>query len=93
MEGILLDKALTDRIEHIHISDFAGAYRQFFRLRPVQHPWEGHVDFVRFAELLKRIGYRNTVTVESSAVDTSDGSVDPGKLRDTLIYIRKLLDF
>ena len=93
MEGILLDRALAEKIEHVHISDFAGTYRQFFRLRPVQHPWEGHVDFDRFAGLLRFIGYRNTVTIESSVVDPADGSVDPEELRHTLIYIRQLLDF
>ncbi len=88
IEGILRDSALTERIEHVHISDFAGTYRQFKALRPILHPGEGSVDFKKTAELLKKAGYNGTVTLESPVVDGED--LDMAKLAATLAYIREI---
>ncbi len=87
IEGILHDSALTEKIEHVHISDFAGTYRQFRALRPILHPGEGSVDFVKTAGLLKNLGYDGTVTLESPVVDGED--LDMAKLAGTLRFIRE----
>lgn len=87
IEGILLDSAITEKIEHVHISDFAGTYRQFKALRPILHPGEGSVDFKKTAALLKKIGYDGTITLESPVVDGED--LDMAKLADTLRFIRE----
>jgi sugar phosphate isomerase/epimerase len=57
IEGIILDSALMEKVEHVHISDFAGTYRQFRALRPILHPGEGSVDFKKTASLLRDAGY------------------------------------
>lgn len=88
IEGILLDSALTEKIEHIHISDFAGTYRQFRALRPILHPGEGSVDFKKVAMLLKNTGYDGTITLESPVAYGE--SLDIDKLADTLKYLNKL---
>ena len=87
IEGILLDSALTEKIEHVHISDFAGTYREFKALRPILHPGEGSVDFKKTAALLKKAGYNGTITLESPVVCGED--LDMAKLADTLRFIRE----
>lgn len=87
IEGILRDSALTEKIEHVHISDFAGTYRQFRALRPILHPGEGSVDFVKTAGLLNKIGYCGTITLESPVVEGED--LDMAKLAGTLRFIRE----
>ncbi|MBE6626897.1 MAG: sugar phosphate isomerase/epimerase [Ruminococcaceae bacterium] len=88
IEGILHDTAITEKIEHVHISDFAGTYRQFKALRPILHPGEGFVDFKKTADLLKKAGYNGTITLESPVVDGED--LDIAKLANTLRYIREI---
>lgn len=85
---ILTDKALTDRIEHIHISDFGGRYREFSALRPILHPGEGHVDFDEIASLLDSFGYDCTVTLESPVI--LENGIDHEKQRRTLEYLHEL---
>ncbi len=86
---ILTDGALTEKIEHIHVSDFAGTYRDFKALRPILHPGEGSVDFDEIAALLDGIGYAGTVTLESPVMVESE--LDVPKLRRTMAYLRTLL--
>ncbi len=85
---ILTDKSLTDRIEHIHISDFGGGYREFSALRPILHPGEGHVDFEEIAYLLDSFGYDGTVTLESPVI--RENGIDREKQRRTLEYLHEL---
>jgi len=87
-EAILTDQRIIPHIEHIHISDFAGTYREFKALRPILHPGEGSVDFPRIAELLNGIEYSNTITLESPVALEND--MDILKLRKTLTYLNEL---
>lgn len=87
---ILTDDQLTAKIEHIHVSDFAGTYRDFKALRPILHPGEGSVDFDEIAALLNANGYQGTVTLESPVM--VDSELDVPKLRRTLTYLNRLLD-
>ena len=84
---ILTDKTLTDRIEHIHISDFAGTYRDFAALRPILHPGEGTIDFSEVASLLNGFGYSGTITLESPVMVGED--LDIPKLEGTLKYLKE----
>ncbi len=84
-EEILQTERIIPCIEHIHISDFAGTYREFKALRPILHPGEGSVDFPRIAELLDGMDYRNTITLESPVALEND--MDIPKLRQTLAYL------
>ncbi len=89
IEEILADSAVIPHIEHVHISDFGGTYRDFKALRPILHPGEGTVDFPRIAVLLDGIGYESTVTLESPVALEND--MDIPKLRRTLAYLNEIL--
>lgn len=86
---ILTDGALTPLIEHVHISDFGGGYREFKALRPILHPGEGNVDFDEIARLLDAFGYSGTITLESPVCIGEE--LDIPKLRRTLAYLREKL--
>lgn len=83
---ILTDDALVPHIEHIHISDFAGTYRDFSALRPILHPGEGSIDFSEVAQLLDDMNYRATITLESPVM--AGENLDIPKLEKTLTYLR-----
>ena len=87
-EKILTDKEITKHIEHIHISDFGGGYRDFSALRPILHPGEGRIDFDEIARLVDFIDYDGTFTLESPV--TKEDGWDLEKQRKTLLYLRKL---
>lgn len=84
---ILTDEELLPHIEHIHISDFGGEYRDFKALRPILHPGEGHVDFDEIARLLNAADYTGTITLESPVYEGED--LDIPKIRRTLAYLRE----
>ncbi|MBQ4353389.1 MAG: sugar phosphate isomerase/epimerase [Clostridia bacterium] len=84
---ILTDPALTAKIEHIHISDFAGTYRDFAALRPILRPGEGSIDFAETAELLNAIPYRGTITLESPVMVGEEHDIP--KLEKTLAFLRR----
>ncbi|MBE6598387.1 MAG: sugar phosphate isomerase/epimerase [Ruminococcaceae bacterium] len=87
-KAILTDSRITPHIEHVHISDFGGTYRDFKALRPILHPGEGNVDFSEIARLLDSLNYRNTITLESPVALEND--MDIPKLRRTLDYLNKI---
>lgn len=87
---ILTDDRIAPHIEHIHISDFAGTYRDFAKLRPVLHPGEGSVDFAEVAHLLNAMDYSGTVTLESPVM-LDNGGYDIPKLEQTLRYLNTIL--
>lgn len=82
----LTDSEITPLIEHIHISDFAGTYRDFAALRPILQPGEGSIDFAEVADLLDAMNYNGTVTLESPVM-TEDGLNVPA-LEKTLKFLR-----
>ncbi len=85
-DDILSDREITSKIEHIHISDFGGTYRDFSALRPILHPGEGTIDFCHVADLLGTIGYSGTITLESPVMEGETRNIP--KLRETLSFIR-----
>ncbi|MBE6541673.1 MAG: sugar phosphate isomerase/epimerase [Ruminococcaceae bacterium] len=85
-EDIFSDKEITDKIEHIHISDFGGEFREFSALRPILHPGEGKIDFFHVAALLEGIGYKGSITLESPVMVGAEWNIP--KLKDTLSFIR-----
>ena len=80
---------MTPHIEHVHVSDFGGGYRDFSALRPILHPGEGTVDFPLFASLLDAMDYRGGVTLESPVM--GEGGWDTDKLCATLRYLGDIL--
>lgn len=92
-----LDLALSDEyrwlwagaVRHLHISDYAGGYKEWDRLKSL-HPGEGKIDYEKLFENLKRSNYAETVTIESTSV-LPDGSIDYDKLNGSLDYLRGLM--
>ncbi len=88
-KDILTDSELIPHIEHVHISDFGGGYRDFYALRPILHPGEGKIDFVSVARLLDEMSYRGTITLESPIMN--ENALDIPKIEKTLTYLTELL--
>ena len=76
-------------IQHLHISDYAGGYKEWDMLKSL-HPREGRIDFETLFDNLKRVKYTDTITIESTAV-LSDGNIDFGKINGSLDYVRDLM--
>lgn len=85
-EAILTATDILPHLEHVHISDFGGTYRDFSALRPILHPGEGTVDFPKIAALLNRCGYEKTITLESPV--NVGAELDIPKLKRTLRYLK-----
>lgn len=85
----LTDPEVAPRIEHVHISDFGGGYRDFSALRPILHPGEGTVDFPLVARLLDGMDYRGAVTLESPVM--GEDGWDTDKLDKTLRLLGQLM--
>ena len=85
----LTDGDAVPKIEHVHISDFGGGYRDFSALRPILHPGEGTVDFPLVASLLDGMDYRGGVTLESPVM--SEAGRDTDRLEKTLRYLLQIL--
>ena len=80
---------LWDAVRHIHISDYAGGYMEWGKTQSL-HPGEGRIDFEELFGDLMRVGYSDTITVESTSV-LPDGQIDYEKLNRTLDYLRELM--
>lgn len=87
---ILTDSNIVPHIEHIHISDFVGGYRNFAALRPILHPGEGVIDFDETAKLIHDIDYSGTLTLESPVMNENE--LDIPKIISTLKYLDGLFN-
>lgn len=85
----LSDPLVRFNLAHVHVSDFVGGYRNFSALRPILHPGEGVVDFGLVFRLLREIGYRGTVTLESPVINGTE--IDVAKLKSSLNFIAERL--
>lgn len=89
----LSNEEVFPHIEHVHISDYRGAVKDFSCLRPVYHPGEGIADFpLIFSYLRKKPGL--TFTLESPGIagwndDRSD--INEVWLRRSISFIRAML--
>jgi sugar phosphate isomerase/epimerase len=90
IKDILTDKTITEYIEHIHVSDYTGGYRNFKALRPILHPRDGVIDFDEVASLLYDMNYSGTLTLESPVMVNED--LDIPKIESTLIYLDELFN-
>ena len=75
----------SGRIEHMHISDFGGGFRDFSAIRPILHPNEGKVDFPALFDSLRRAAYRGSLTLESPVM--SERGLDIQKLIRTMSWL------
>ncbi|MBE6544416.1 MAG: sugar phosphate isomerase/epimerase [Ruminococcaceae bacterium] len=83
------NRFIFNKIKHIHVNDYSGAYRDFKSLRTL-HIGDGSIDFKSFFEFLKREKYMGDFTVEATSFD-SDGIIDYKKLNQSIYRIKELL--
>ncbi len=76
LQGLPLDATLQTLVSHtafVHVKDAAGTAEQ----PQFQLPGAGGIDYVSFLRLLKKLGYRGSVTVEVSAQIHRKPDYDP----------------
>jgi sugar phosphate isomerase/epimerase len=73
-------------ISHCHINDYGGKYKEWEKLRtlPIGH---GKIDFERFFEHIRNIGYKDSFTLEASALE-KDGEINYELFNNQIKYIR-----
>lgn len=76
-------------VRHVHISDYAGGYMEWEKLKSL-HPGEGNIDYGAFFAYLRNCGYQEGVTIESTSV-REDGSIDYDRLNRSLRLLRGLM--
>ena len=72
---------------HYHVNDYGGGYMDWKNLRTLPIG-KGNIDFARFFQYIKDIGYKGTFTVEATAFN-ADGDVDIEMLNEQFRYIRE----
>ncbi|HPE94723.1 MAG TPA: sugar phosphate isomerase/epimerase [Bacillota bacterium] len=75
-------------VRHVHISDFAGSYMDWTKLRPILRPTYGTIDWDVVWNGLKNNGYDNTFTLESPTF-LPGGRIVPSLANDSIRYIRE----
>lgn len=73
-------------IRHYHVNDYAGGYKEWEKLKTLPIG-RGNVDFDRFFDFIRKIGYDETFTVEATAFDWN-GLVDTEMLNGCFDKIR-----
>lgn len=71
---------------HYHVSDYEGGHKEWGKLRSLPIG-QGHVDFDRFFEYIKRIEYKGNITLEATTFDRN-GAVDIDMLNKQFDFIR-----
>lgn len=74
-------------IKHYHVNDYGGGYMDWSNLKTLPIG-KGHVDFDEFFAFIKKTGYNDTFTLESTAFDKT-GTVDTEMLNRQVEYIRE----
>lgn len=77
-------------VRHIHFKDFDGQMSAPDGYRRYLHIGEGHIDFKRIFEVLKRRNFNGSISLEASGVER-DGRVDVEKIQGSLEKMRKLM--
>jgi len=75
-----------EHVHHYHVNDYGGGYLDWDHLRSLPIG-KGKIDFNRFFEFIRKIGYDDTFTVESTAVNDK-GEVDVAMLNQQFNFIR-----
>lgn len=77
---------LAEHIAHFHANDYAGGHMDWAHMsaRPLG---QGHIDFGRFFEFVRGMGYAGDFTHEGTAL-AADGAVKYDQMNDSLRRIR-----
>ncbi len=78
---------MKGHISHYHVNDYAGGYKEWKKLKtyPIG---QGHIDFNKFFEHIKKSGYRDAFTIEATAI-REDGTIDVNVLNEQIQFIRQ----
>lgn len=76
-------------IRHYHVNDYGGGYMDWANLRTLPIG-SGNIDFERFFGFVRKTGYDDTFTLESTAFDAT-GAVNTGMLNGEIEFIRRHL--
>ena len=74
-------------IRHYHINDYSGGYLDWANLKTLPIGM-GNIEFDEFFVFIKKTGYSDTFTIESTAFD-QNGNIDILMLNKQFDYIRK----
>lgn len=83
-EGLWLTE--HDHIRHYHVNDYGGGYMDWANLRTLPIG-AGNIDFNRFLRFIKKTGYDDTFTLESTAFNQT-GAVDTDMLNRETEFLR-----
>lgn len=72
---------------HYHVNDYNGGYMDWASLRTLRIG-QGKLDFERFFDFIREIGYEGDYTLEASSYD-EDGTVDVEMLNRQFAYVRE----
>lgn len=78
------------RIRHLHINDYGGGYMEWSELKALPIG-EGHIDFDRFFQWIKKKEYKGDFTVEATAFDRETGEIDVAMLNRCFEKIRQYI--
>lgn len=78
---------LWPRIAHFHVNDYAGGHMDWGNMS-ARAPGKGHIDFGRFFEFVRGMGYAGDFTCEATALE-ADGSVRFDEMNASLDLIRR----
>lgn len=76
-------------IRHLHVNDYGGGYMDWQNLKTLP-VGQGKIDFDSFFAYVKKVGYDDTVTLESTAFN-SEGIVDFAMLNAEIAAVKKYL--
>ena len=78
-----------NHLRHFHVNDYGGGYMDFSNLK-VLPIGKGHIDFDRFFAFIRKIGYHDTFTFESTGFN-QEGQVDLDMLNEQYETARRYL--
>lgn len=81
------NRYLFKNIKHLHVNDYGGGYKDWKNLSTL-HLGNGHVDFDKFFDFIKQMGYQGDFTVEATSFD-QNGVIDFDALNNSLNRIRE----
>lgn len=87
----LNNKAIMEKVVHIHIKDYDGALRDRNNRRKYLHPGEGHIDFNVFFKKLSVVKYSGYLSLEASTMDLN-GEFRLNKVKKTLNLLNEYIN-
>lgn len=78
-------------IKHLHINDYNGTYMDWKNLKTL-HVGDGKIDFERFFEFLRNLGYSEAFTIEATSFFQS-GEIEFDEINKSINIIRSYVDW